>query len=128
MDQKITKGGAINERGCTLETDSVGRFLPKNASPGHADQLDKAGQTILRLLHKAAGVAEANSQHALDLAQRLSDQLRVAESRIVELEAEVRLYQEKSTQAEQWLHRVYTEIEKRFVKQPHHAAAGRALA
>ena len=31
-------------------------------------QLDSAGQTILQLLHKAAGVAEANSKHALDMA------------------------------------------------------------
>jgi hypothetical protein len=28
------------------------------ASPGNADQLDQAGQTILQLLNKAAGVAE----------------------------------------------------------------------
>ena len=30
-----------------------------------ADQLDKAGQTILQMLHRAAGVAEENSRHAL---------------------------------------------------------------
>jgi TolA-binding protein len=104
---------------------SLVRFPPKNTIPGHADQLDKAGQTILQLLHKAAGVAEANSQHALEMAQKLSDQLRAAEGRIAELEAEVRLYQEKSTQAERWLHRVYTEIEERFLRQPHPAAAAR---
>ena len=111
-----------------INADSVGRFPPKNASPGHADQLDKAGQTILQLLYKAAGVAEANSQQALEMAQKLSDQLRAAESRIAELEAEVRLYQERSSQAERWLHRVHTEIEERFVRQPHHAAARRASA
>ena len=52
-------------------------------------QLDKAGQTILQLLHKAADVAEQNSRHAIDTAQRLSHQLRAAEDRIAELEAEV---------------------------------------
>jgi hypothetical protein len=31
---------------------------------GGADQLDKAGQTILQMLHRAAGVAEENSRHA----------------------------------------------------------------
>src|SRR5271155_4075373 len=46
-----------------------------------ADQLDSAGQTILRLLHKAAGVAEANSRYALDMAQKLSHQPRAAENR-----------------------------------------------
>ena len=35
-------------------------------------ELDKAGQSILRLLHKAAGVAEENSRHAVDMAQKLS--------------------------------------------------------
>ena len=37
-----------------------------------ADQLDKAGQTILQLLHRAAGVAEENSRSALETAQKLS--------------------------------------------------------
>ena len=69
------------------------------------------------MLHKAAGVAEANSQHALDVAQKISDQLRAAEDRIAELEAEVGMYQEKADRAEQWLHRVYTEIEDRFLRQ-----------
>ena len=46
-----------------------------------ADQLDKAGQTILQMLHRAAGVAEENSRHALLTAQKLSDQLRAAEDR-----------------------------------------------
>jgi hypothetical protein len=103
------------------ESESVIPFAPaaKNAAPpDSADQLDKAGQTILRLLHKAAGVAEANSKHALDMAQKLSHQLHSAEDRIAELEAEVRLYQEKSDRAELWLHKVYTEIEERFIRQP----------
>ena len=52
-------------------------------------RLDKAGQTILQLLNKAADVAEQNSRHAIDTAQRLSHQLRAAEDRIAELEAEV---------------------------------------
>src|SRR5215472_1744400 len=59
----------------------------KGSAPGDADQLDKAGQTILQLLHKAAGVAEENSRHALEAAQRLSHQLRAAEDRVAELEA-----------------------------------------
>jgi hypothetical protein len=72
---------------------------------------------ILELLHKAAGVAEANSQHAIDMAQKISHQLRAAEDRIAELEAEVGVYQEKAQRAEQWLHTVYTEIEDRFLRQ-----------
>ncbi len=68
----------------------------KSAASNDGDQLDASGQTILKLLHKAAGVAEANSKHALEMAQTLSHQLRAAEDRIGELEAEVQLYQEKA--------------------------------
>ena len=101
------------------DSESVIPFAPaaKKAAPDRADQLDKAGQTILGLLHRAAGVAEANSQYALEMAQKLSHQLRAAENRIAELEAEVGIYQERADRAEHWLHRVYTEIEDRFFRQ-----------
>ena len=89
----------------------------KGGAPNGADQLDKAGQTILQLLHKAAGVAEENSRHALETAQKLSHQLRVAEDRIAELDAEITAYRDRAERAEQWLHRVYTEIEDRFLRQ-----------
>jgi hypothetical protein len=89
----------------------------KGSAPNGDDQLEKAGQTILQLLHRAAGVAEENSRHALDTAQRLSQQLRAAEDRIAELEAEVIAYRGRAERAEQWLHRVYTEIEERFLQQ-----------
>ena len=89
----------------------------KASTPDDSNQIDKAGQTILQLVQKAAGVAEENSRHALDMAQQLSHQLRAAENRIAELEVEVAAYQERADRAEQWLHRVYTEIENRFIGQ-----------
>jgi predicted ribosome quality control (RQC) complex YloA/Tae2 family protein len=89
----------------------------KSGTPHGADQLDRAGQTILQLLHRAAGVAEENSRHALDTAQKLSQQLSAAEDRIAQLEAEVTAYRDRAERAEQWLHRVYTEIEDRFLRQ-----------
>jgi hypothetical protein len=69
------------------------------------------------LIHRAAGFAEENSRHALEMAQKFSHQLRAAEDRIAELEAEIDTYREKADRAEQWLHRVYTEIEDRFLRQ-----------
>jgi hypothetical protein len=89
----------------------------KGAGPGEADQLDKAGKTILQLVQRAAGIADENSRHAFGMAQKLSDQLRATEDRVTELEAEVAAYQERAERAEQWLHRVYTEIEDRFLQQ-----------
>ena len=102
------------------DSESVIAFGPttKSAASNDGDQLDAAGQTILKLLHKAAGVAEANNRHALDMAQKLSHQLRAAEDRIAELEAEIGIYREKAERAEQWLHNVYTEIEERLIRQP----------
>jgi predicted ribosome quality control (RQC) complex YloA/Tae2 family protein len=102
----------------SAESDTVVQFAPAFESAGAdvADQLDRAGQTILNMLHSAANLAEANSQHALDMAQKLSHQLRAAEARIAELEAEGQTYQERAERAEQWLHRVYSEIEDRFLK------------
>ena len=50
--------------------------------------LTKQDSPSLKLLHKAAGVAEQNSQHALGIAQQLSDQLRAAEQRVADSEAE----------------------------------------
>jgi hypothetical protein len=59
------------------------------------DQLDAAGQSIVQLLQRAAGAAEANSRKAIDVAQKLSDQLRAAEQRISELEAEAEACRQK---------------------------------
>jgi hypothetical protein len=51
----------------------------------------------------------------MDMAQKLSHQLRSAEERIAELEAEVAAHEERADRAEQWLHKVYTEIDDRFL-------------
>jgi hypothetical protein len=95
-------------------------FAPA-ATSGNADQLDRAGQTILQLLNKAAGVAEENSRNAIEMAQRLSHKLQEAEGRIAELEAQAVAYQEQAERAEQWLHRVYAEIQDRFLRQNQNA-------
>jgi hypothetical protein len=97
------------------ETESVIPFAlsTKNVP---VNELDKSGQTVLQLLHRAADVAENNSRHALEMAQKLSHQLRTAEDRIAELEAEAESYRERAERAEQWLHKVYAEIENRFLR------------
>ena len=101
------------------ESDSVVPFTSasKKTPSGDTDQLDRAGQTILQLLNEVAGVAEENSRHAMAMAQKLSHQLRAAENRIAGLEAEVASHQGQAERAEQWLHKVHTEIEDRFLHQ-----------
>ena len=110
--QKARQGKAVDNE---PRSDSIWAIGSRERDDN--SQLDKAGQTILQLLSKAADVAEQNSRHAIDTAQKLSHQLRAAEHRISELEAEVAAYREQAERAEQWLHRVYTEIEDRFLQQ-----------
>jgi hypothetical protein len=97
------------------ETDAP---LTESPASSKNDQLDVAGQTILGLLHKAASAAEANSRYAIETTQKLSEQLRAAENRIAELEADNQLYRDRSERAEEWLRRIYSEIQGRFIREP----------
>ena len=94
-------------------------FFPETGTaPSHRkDQLDLAGQAILSLLEKAADAAEDNNRRAVETAQKLSTQLRAAKARIAELEAENQLYRERSERAEDWLRRIYSEIQERFIRE-----------
>jgi hypothetical protein len=99
------------------ETESVVPFSSgRTAGPEAADPLDNAGRSILDLLQRAAGIAEENSQHAIDVAQKLAAQLRAAESRIRDIEAEARYHQERADRAEKWLYQISVEIEQRFFR------------
>ena len=95
---------------------------PATEGGGREDQLDLAAENILSLLQQAAGMAEENSLYAVEIARRLSDQLGVAENRVLdlenritELEAEVQFYREKSERAEQWLSKISSEIQERVI-------------
>jgi hypothetical protein len=67
------------------------------------------------MLQRAALAASENCQHAMDLAHKLSLQLRAAEGRLKALEADVGYYQDRADRAEQWLLRISQEIEQRFL-------------
>jgi predicted nucleic acid-binding Zn-ribbon protein len=74
------------------------------------------------LLQQATHLAGGNSRYAVEIAQKLSDQLwpaqkRVAEleARVAELEAEVQLYRDKSERAELWLGKISSEIQQRVL-------------
>jgi cell fate (sporulation/competence/biofilm development) regulator YmcA (YheA/YmcA/DUF963 family) len=97
-----------------IQSESVAQ---DGAATSDGDQLESAGQAILKLLHKAAEATEANSRQALATAQRLASQLRTAEDRIAELEAEVHHYREKSERAEDWLRKISAEIENRLLNE-----------
>jgi hypothetical protein len=87
------------------------------SAQGDNSEVDKAGQTILQLLNKAADVTEQKSRRAIDTAQKLSHQLRATGDRIAQLEAELAAHQERAERAQHWLQTVYVEIEDRFLNQ-----------
>jgi hypothetical protein len=101
--------------------DGVAKFAPKrdggrdNSVPaGNGVPADDAGNGILALLHQAAESANEDCARAMDLARKLSVQLRDAEQRAHELEAEANHFRERAATAENWLVRIHSEVEQTF--------------
>jgi len=90
-------------------------YAPKTKDKdSESDQLDMAGNAILGLVDRAADIAETDLQEAREVAEKLADQLRAAQSLINELEASVRYYQDWKNRAEKWLHQISSKVEQRF--------------
>jgi hypothetical protein len=101
----------------TYRSETVIPLALNRADGSDVDQLDVAGQSILTLLHKAADASDQKSKQALEMAQAFSQQLQDAEQQIAELQANARHHEDRADRAEQWLHKIYTEIDARFVRQ-----------
>jgi cell division septum initiation protein DivIVA len=82
-----------------------------------SDPVEEAGLSILSLLQRAADTADQSKRYALDTAQKLAQELRAAEDRIAGLEAEMEEQRDRAARAQQWLHKVYLEIEDRFLRE-----------
>jgi uncharacterized protein YlxW (UPF0749 family) len=81
-------------------------------------QFDAAGHVVLKLLHKAAGAAEATTRRAFERSEQLSNELHAAQNRVAELEGEVQYYRDKADCAEEWLRKISAEIEDRLINRP----------
>ena len=77
--------------------------------------MDEAGEAIIAKLQKAADLSNENCDRAMKLAHKLSMQLRAAEDRINQLEAEVELLRDRAVRAERWLQIIQKEIEERLI-------------
>ena len=80
-----------------------------------ADVVDRAGNAIVELVNRAANYGEANLLAAQETAEKLAYQLRAAQGRINELEANVRYYQDRTERAEKWMHQISSEIHRKFL-------------
>ena len=100
-------------------SEQVLQFVPKEKSPrNHGDALDQAGQEIVGLLQQAANLSNEQCERAMNMAHKLSIQLHAAEDRNNHLEAERDQLQDRAERAEEWLRRVYREIEEKLIS-PH---------
>jgi len=68
-------------------------------------------QSSKRLLN----LSNENCDRAMKLAHKLSMQLRAAEDRINQLEAEVELFRDRTVRAERWLQTIQKEIEEKLI-------------
>jgi hypothetical protein len=98
-------------------------FAP--VSSGHPDAnivADDSGRSIIALLQQATKMKEADCARAMDLAHKVSSQLRAAEERARELEAEAAHFRDRASRAEEWLLRIHNEVEHTFFQEKNRAS------
>ena len=92
--------------------EQVVKFPPKQQSGNPADE---AGQAVIAQIRKAAELANENCDRAMALAHKFAIQLRAAEDRMTQLEAEVALFRDRTTRAEGWLQTIHSEIQQKLI-------------
>ena len=98
----------------TSETRAVVAFGPKKGRPDSAMMTDDAGQHVIALVQKASDMAKADCQRAIDLADRVSSELRAAEERARAFEQEANYFRDRAARAEEWLARIEGEVQQAF--------------
>ena len=81
----------------------------------YAPLVEEAGEAIIAKIQQAADLSNENCDRAMKLAHKLSMQLRAAEDRINQLEAEVELLRDRAVRAELWLQTIQKEIEEKLI-------------
>jgi len=95
--------------------EQVLKFVPKEWPNSYGPQVEEVGQAIVTKIQRAADLSNENCDRALALAHKLSMQLRTAEDRISQLEAEVELFRDRTARAERWLQTIQNEIEEKLI-------------
>jgi chromosome segregation ATPase len=95
--------------------EQVIKFAPKGGPRSYDTPVEEAGQAIVAKIQRAAELANENCDRAMSLAHKLSMELRAAEDRINQLEAEVQLFRERAARAERWLQIIHQEIEEKLI-------------
>jgi hypothetical protein len=95
--------------------EQVMKFVPKERPLGYGTALEEVGHAIIAKVQKAAELSTENCDRAMKLAHKLSLQLRAAEERISQLEAEVELFRDRAARVEGWLQTIQKEIEEKLI-------------
>ena len=82
-------------------SEQVLKFDPKAKGRSDVTPLDDAGQAIVAQIRTAADLANQDCDRAMSLAHKLSMELRAAEDRTHQLLAEVELWRNRATRAEE---------------------------
>ena len=91
-------------------------LAPKSNSRAEVgDPLDRAAQTILGTINRAATTVQASYRQGLEINNKLTAQLRAAADRISELEGKARYHEDRADRAEKWLYQISVEIEQKFL-------------
>ncbi len=106
--------------------DPAPKFAPQD-KPRDGDPTDQSGRAVVAMLQQAANLSNENCDRAMSLAHKLSIQLRDAEDRINQLQAEVKHFQHRAAHAENWLRVIEKEVEKKLIAPRSSAGADRAL-
>src|SRR5262249_26010012 len=117
LQHPITWGG-VSAMSAYDAPDKAGTIVPFAPAPkGQHDTgtiADDSGRTIVAMLQKAADMANEDCKRAMDLAHKLSFQLRASEERLREAEAEAAHFRDRAARAEAWLVRIHNEVEQMF--------------
>ena len=76
--------------------EQVLKIVPKERPRSYAPLVEEAGEAIIAKIQKAADLSNENCDRAMKLAHKLSMQLRAAEDRVNQLEAEVELLRDRA--------------------------------
>jgi hypothetical protein len=110
----------------TNAPEPVPKFAPKDKARDD-DPTDQSGRAVVAMLQQAANLSNENCDRAMSLAHKLSIQLRAAEDRINQLQADVEHFQNRAAHAENWLRMIEKEIEKKLLAPRSTSGPDRAL-
>jgi hypothetical protein len=92
----------------------ISHYAPKRTVYHEGVPADDVANGILALLHKAAETAKEDCARAMDIAHKLSTQLRSAEQRAREFEEQANHFRERAATAEKWLVVIHNGVQQTF--------------